>query len=143
MLSFSKGKTAPARLPRRVLVVEDHAEHGRVLEEALIQEGVDEVNICPSTACSLERLRSGSFDAIILDVHLADSDMGWEIAELVDAVGGDATRIIFQTDDPTEIPPAIQKLGPVLTKPYGPDDLIAMLKTAPRLGLFDRLRRKS
>ncbi|MEM8725963.1 MAG: response regulator [Pseudomonadota bacterium] len=126
---------------RRVMVVEDDAIQGLAIEQALLDHGIEEVEICPSTACSLSKLRARKFDAVVLDVHLADSDEGWEIAELIDAVGGEKTQIIFQTGSPEEIPERIRRLGSVLRKPYDPAELIGAL-TAPRPRLLGRLRQR-
>jgi CheY-like chemotaxis protein len=132
-------------LPEKVIVVEDDAVLGLAIEQILIDHGVLEVTLCPTAACTLAKLRSGSYDAIVLDLHLADSDNGWEIAELIDAVGGNATRIVFQTGSPGEIPARIRDLGPVLTKPYDPIELVKALMQKPRAGLpglLGRLRGK-
>lgn len=128
--------------PRTVIVVEDDAVLGLNIEQALKDAGISEVTICASAACTLDRLRNGSFDAMVLDVHLADSNEGWEIAELVNALGVSNTRIVFQTGSPEAIPPHIRQLGPVLTKPYDPQDLVEALKKKPKAGLLALLRRK-
>ncbi len=127
--------------PKRIMVVEDDAVLGLEIEQALLDHGVAEVSLCPSASCTLGKLREGSFDAVVLDVHLADSDDGWEIAELVKALGGDSARIVFQTGAPQDIPDRIQKLGPVLSKPYPPEALIAALQSPRKPGLLERLRR--
>lgn len=128
--------------PRSVIVVEDDAVLGLTIEQALKDAGFGEVTICASASCTLAKLRNGSFDAMVLDVHLADSNEGWEIAELISALGDTATRIVFQTGSPEVIPPDIRRLGPVLTKPYDPQDLVAALKEKPKAGLLTLLRRK-
>ena len=122
--------------------MEDDAVLGLTIEQALIDGGMSEVTICPTTSCTLGKLRDGSYDAIVLDVHLADSDDGWEIAELVNALGNENIRIVFQTGSPQDIPPKIRQLGPVLTKPYDPQDLVRALLEQPRSGLRKLLRRR-
>lgn len=129
--------------PRRVMVVEDDAVLGLSIEQALLEAGIFDVSLCPSAACTIGKLRDGQFDAIVLDVHLADSDDGWEIAEVVEALGGAQARIVFQTGAPDEIPPEVRKLGPVLTKPYDPGELVAALRRPRRPSLLARLRKKS
>ncbi len=128
--------------PQRIMVVEDDAVLGLTIEQALLEHGVSEVSLCPSASCTLGKLREGSFDAVVLDVHLADSDDGWEIAELVKALEGNHARIVFQTGAPEEIPERIRKLGPVLDKPYPPEALIAALETPRKPGLLQRLKRR-
>lgn len=143
MADFSLLKHRKPARPRKVIVVEDDAVLGLTIEQTLLDNGISEVTICPSTSCTIGKLRDGSYDAMVLDVHLADSDEGWEIAELVNALGNENTRIVFQTGAPEEIPPRIRELGPVLMKPYDPMDLIAALEEKPRSGLLALLRRQS
>ena len=99
----------------RVLVVEDDPIQGMALEE-------------------------GPADAIVLDVHLADRDDGWALAELVDLLGPRRPRIVFSTGSPEDIPPEIAEMGPVFEKPYDPAQLAAALASGARPGLFARLR---
>lgn len=139
-LSFRKPVTPP--LPRKVIVVEDDVVLGLSIVETLTRHGIAEVEVCPSAACTLGKLRKGSFDAIVLDGHLADSDHGWEIAELVDTLGDYNTRIVFQTGSPELIPARLRQLGPVLVKPYPPEALVGALTEKPRPGLLELLQRK-
>jgi CheY-like chemotaxis protein len=130
-----------SKRPRRVIVVEDDAVLGLTIEQTLLDHGFAEVSICPSASCTLGKLRAGNFDAMVLDVHLADSDDGWEIAELVKALGDANTRIVFQTGSPGDIPEHIRQLGPVLAKPYDPAELVDALNEKPRAGLLAMLKR--
>ena len=125
----------------RVMVVEDDAVLGLTLEDALTRDDFATVTVCSTAACSLQKLKDEEYDAVVLDVHLADDHEGWEIAELVAALGSRNTRIVFQTGAPHDIPADIAELGPVLEKPYDPADLIAALKPDARPGLLTRLRR--
>lgn len=142
MAGISLGQKVRRSLPQRVIVVEDDAVLGLTIEETLTQSGVAHVTVCPTAACTVERLRGENYDAVVLDVHLADSDEGWEIAELVDALGDDNVRIVFQTGSPQDIPQDIRQLGPVLSKPYEPQELVEALKQKPQKGLLAALRRK-
>ena len=126
----------------RVLVVEDDAILALATEDALRAAGAEEVTICSTTAEALSALRDGSHDQLVLDVHLADRDDGWAIAELVAEVAPDPPRIVFSTGAPDDIPEQIAELGPVLVKPYDTAELIALLRQPPRQGLFARLRGK-
>ena len=81
----------------RVLVVEDDPVQGMAIEQALRDAGASEVVLCPSIACTMEALEQGPADAIVLDVHLADRDDGWALAELVDMLGTRRPRIVFST----------------------------------------------
>lgn len=134
-------KDAPIGLQlRRVLVVEDDPVLGMATEDTLRDGGVEHVDICPTTDGALEVLKAQMPDAIILDVHLADRNDGWAIAELVESLGENSPRIVFSTGAPQDIPPHIAELGSVLTKPYAPEALLAALREPGRRGLLSRLK---
>lgn len=135
----TKAKSGKLRL-RRVLVVEDDPVLGMATEQTLIDGGVKEVEICATTDGALEALKRDPPDAVILDVHLADRDDGWAIAELIETLGAHRPIIVFSTGTPEAIPPEIADLGSVLEKPYSPDLLIAALEEPGRRGLLARLR---
>lgn len=125
---------------RSVLVVEDDPILAMATEDTLRAGGVEHIAICPTTEGALEVLRNERPDALILDVHLADRDDGWAIAELVESLGENSPRIVFSTGAPEDIPPHIAELGSVLTKPYAPEALLAALREPERRRLFSRLR---
>lgn len=127
-------------LPMHVLVVEDDAVLGLAIEQALLDAGVDHVALSTTTEDALLHLRTETPGAIVLDVHLADRDDGWAIAELVRTLGPDSPRIIFSTGAPQDIPEDIAALGHVLEKPYAPEDLVALLQQPRRRGIISRLR---
>lgn len=127
-------------MPEHVLVVEDEAILGVMLEDALEAAGVKQVEICSTTDLALEALRRKQPDAIVLDVHLADRDDGWAIAELVKALGPDSPRIIFSTGQPKDIPEHIAEMGSVLEKPYDPAVLVDVLCQPEKRGMISRLR---
>ena len=124
----------------RVLVVEDDLVLALALEDALLGAGAAEVAICPSMESTKAELEKGSVEAIVIDVHLADRDDGWAVAELVDMLGTRRPRIVFSTGAPHDIPEAIAEMGPVFEKPYDPAELIAALSGEERRGLFAKLR---
>lgn len=126
--------------PGHVLVVEDDAIIGLTIEQALLDAGVPLVEICPTTEEALDALRRKQPDVIVLDVHLADRDDGWAIAELVRTLGPDSPRIIFSTGMPRDIPEDIAAMGCVLEKPYEPEVLISLLYEPKRKGIISRLR---
>lgn len=123
-----------------ILVVEDDGLIAMAIEQALLDAGASAVRICSSTDDALAALREDKPDGLVLDVHLADRDDGWALAELVNSVGPNPPRIVFSTGAPQDIPPEIAELGPVLEKPYDPAELIAALQQPPREGLIRRLR---
>jgi CheY-like chemotaxis protein len=124
----------------RVLVAEDDPIQGMALEAALRDAGAAEVVVCPTIACMMEALEEGPADAVVLDVHLADRDDGWALAELVDLLGPRRPLIAFSTASPEAIPPAIAEMGPVYAKPYDPADLAEALASGVRRGPLARLR---
>lgn len=133
-------KAKPARPLGHVLLVEDDALIAVALEGSLLDAGAKSVTICTTTADALAALREHKPDGLVLDVHLADRDDGWAIAELVNSVGPNPPRIVFSTGSPQDIPSEIAELGPVLEKPYDHSELIEALCRAPREGLIARLR---
>jgi CheY-like chemotaxis protein len=138
--SSADGKGKPRRRLGRVLVVEDDSIQAMAIEAALLDAGAAEVVLCPSIACTMEALERGPADAIVLDVHLADRDDGWALAELVDMLGPKRPRIVFSTGSPEDIPPEVAEMGPVFEKPYDPAQLVEALVAGARPGLFARLR---
>lgn len=134
------GKTKPARVLGHVLLVEDDALIAVALEGSLIDAGAKSVTICSTTADALAALRDKRPDGLVLDVHLADRDDGWAIAELVSSVGPNPPRIVFSTGSPQDIPAEIAELGAILVKPYDHAELIKALCDAPREGLLARLK---
>ena len=84
----------------RVLVVEDDAILAMATEDTLREAGASNVDICSTTEAALEFLRQETPDVVILDVHLADRDDGWAIAELLKTLGPTCPQIIFSTGAP-------------------------------------------
>jgi CheY-like chemotaxis protein len=132
---------AKANLPlARVLVVEDDPVLALALEDALMAGGARQVAVCPSMESTKAELEKGPADAIVIDVHLADRDDGWAVAELVDMLGTRRPRIVFSTGAPQDIPQEIAEMGPVFEKPYDLAELVAALVGEERRGLFARWR---
>lgn len=131
---------APLRALDSVLVVEDDPVLGAAIEAALRDAGAERVALCPSIAGAMAELEVGDLSAVILDVHLADRDDGWALAELVALLGPRRPQIIFSTGAPEDIPPGIAEMGLVFEKPYDPAELVEALAGERRTGLFARLR---
>jgi DNA-binding response OmpR family regulator len=125
----------------RALIVEDDALLAMSLEDALLAGGAEEVVVCPGVAAAMAELERLKPDILILDVHLADRDDGWAMAELVTELGPRPPAIIFSTGAPERIPESVAQLGAVMSKPYDPQALIAVLQQHRRKpGLLRRLR---
>ncbi len=127
-------------LPRHVLLVEDDPILALSLQDFLQHAGIADVRMCATTEAALQELREAIPDIILLDVHLADRDDGWAIAELVSGLTPNAPKIIFSTASPQDIPASIAEMGPILEKPYEPDDLLMLLREPKKRGIFSRLR---
>ncbi|WP_095011843.1 response regulator [Tsuneonella mangrovi] len=126
----------------RILVVEDDPILAMSIELALVDAGASAVVVCRTSGEALAALRAHKPDAIVLDVHLADRSDGWAIAELASSVGPRPPRIVFSTAAPQEIPPDIAQLGPILEKPYEPEQLVEVLRAQRGAsGLISRLRK--
>jgi len=134
------GKDQSAHKPlARVLLVEDDPILAMALEDAFLHAGTSEVVICQTMKATVQELEKGPRpDAIVLDVHLADRDDGWAIAELVDLLGPRRPGIAFSTGSPKDIPADIAEMGPVFEKPYDPALLVAELQSGRKRGLFAR-----
>jgi CheY-like chemotaxis protein len=127
----------------RVLLVEDEPLIALELEDALRDGGATEVLRCASIAETMHELDGNPPDVVILDVHLADRDDGWALAELIDQLGARRPRIVFSTAAPQDIPPEIAGMGLVFAKPYNPAALVAALKEDGKpvgARLLDKLR---
>ena len=127
-------------LPETVLVVEDDAVLALNIENALLDAGVKHVELTATTDDALTALRRTPPGAIVLDVHLADRDDGWAVAELVQTLGPDRPQIIFSTGSPNDIPEEIAAIGVILEKPYEPEELVRALREPKARGLFSRIR---
>ena len=123
-----------------MLVAEDDAVLALDMEEILREAGVAKVVVHPTIAAIMAELETGSPDVLVLDVHLADRDDGWALAELVDVLRAKPPRIVFSTGSPDDIPAAIAEMGVVLEKPYPPEKLVEAV-AGERVGLLGRFIR--
>jgi CheY-like chemotaxis protein len=142
---MAKGSSARARRKTdlgRALIVEDDALLAMELDDALTEGGARQVVVCDSVAAAVAELERLQPDILILDVHLADRDDGWAIAELVTELNPHhPPAIVFATGTPELIPERIARLGAVMGKPYRPAALIETLREHRRKpGLLARLR---
>jgi DNA-binding response OmpR family regulator len=123
------------------LIVEDDALLSLALEQALRDGGAERVVACASITAAMAELEATPPDILILDVNLADRDDGWTLAELVTSLSPRPPAIVFSTGSPERIPEKIAALGAVMSKPYDPAALVAVLRAQTRKpGLLQRLR---
>lgn len=144
MASKGEGRTSGAAAAPSLgnaLVVEDDGLLAMAIAETLADGGCAKVVVCASITAAmgeLERLRP---DIMVLDVHLADRDDGWALAELALQLSPRPPLIVFSTGAPESIPPAIAALGHVLVKPYRAERIIELAQARRgRAGLLSRLR---
>jgi DNA-binding response OmpR family regulator len=124
----------------RVLIIEDDPVLALALEDALRAGCTCEVVICPSMEATMAELEAQLPDAMVIDIHLADRNDGWALAELTDLIGTRRPRIVFSTAAPQEIPEEIAEMGAIFEKPYDPAALVEALCGEEQRGLFARLR---
>jgi DNA-binding response OmpR family regulator len=140
-MARTRAAAAKRRSLGRALIVEDDALLAMSLEDALLEGGAEQVVVCAGVAAAMAELARLKPDILILDVHLADRDDGWAMAELVTELSPRPPAIIFSTGTPERIPENVAQLGAVMGKPYDPQALIAVLREHRRKpGLLRRLR---
>lgn len=126
------------------LVVEDEALIAMAIADALGDAGVTTVATCTTTAAALPEMERLRPTILVLDVHLADRDDGWAIAELAVEASPSPPLIIFSTATPQHVPPHVAGMGHVLAKPFTAEALIALVERHARPartpGLLGRLR---
>lgn len=122
-----------------VLIVEDDAILSLALEDMLRGAGARKVVVATTTEEALHALEQFRPAILVLDVHLADRDDGWAVAELAVQLSPKPPQIVFSTATPTQIPPRVAEMGVVLAKPYTQEDLLAVLGHDRPGGLFARL----
>lgn len=125
----------------QALIVEDEPILALAMAEALHEAGADTVTTCHSTTTARAAMQALRPAILVLDVHLADRDDGWALAELAVAMSPTPPLIVFSTGTPESIPPRIARLGHVLAKPFPPDALADLVRHHARHpGLLSRLR---
>ncbi|MBB3862249.1 CheY-like chemotaxis protein [Novosphingobium hassiacum] len=134
------GRVRPRRALGPALIVEDDSLIALDLAEALAEAGADPVLTCPSIAEAMEELSRAVPAVLVLDVHLADRDDGWALAELAMQLGEAKPLVLFTTATPDSIPESARRLGHVIAKPFRTEDLISVIYRERPAGLLDRLR---
>jgi CheY-like chemotaxis protein len=138
-----QAKSTPVKARRTLghaLVVEDDGLIALDIAEALAEAGANPVTTCASIAEAMEHLSLGMPSIMVLDVHLADRDDGWALAELAMQLGGVRPLVVFTTGSPQSIPLSAAILGHVLAKPFHTDELIALVCRHKPTGLIGRIR---
>lgn len=136
----SQGRRVARRTLGPALVVEDDGIVAFDIAQALAEAGADPVVTCASVAEAMAQLEQSVPALMILDVHLADRDDGWALAELAAQLGDSRPLVLFTTATPSVIPPTAAGLGKVLPKPFRMEALIALIEQDRAPGLFGRIR---
>lgn len=136
----SANKRRPLRALGHALVVEDDALVAMDIAEALTEAGAAPVATCASVAEAMIQLELAAPSLLVLDVHLADRDDGWALAELAIQLAQSPPLILFTTATPASIPPSASALGHVLPKPFRTEALIKLIEKKRPASLFGRIR---
>jgi signal transduction histidine kinase len=95
----------------RVLVVEDNRRHAELITDELEESGVAaEVEWAETGAQALEKIAADSFDLIVLDYRLPDTD-GIEVMKAIRARESDVPVIFVTTADSVQLAVEAMKLG--------------------------------
>lgn len=117
----------------RVLVVDDHRDLAETLAEALADEGIDAV-VTGDPAPMLREEKTLHFDAAVIDVHMPGVDGIELLRQLVHRVPGAVYVLSTPFADDARLAAPELRAHPILTKPFGPDVLIAALRDAGVIG---------
>lgn len=134
------GKRKPLRALGHALIVEDDGLIAMDIAEALADAGAAPVVTCASVAEAMVELERAVPSLLVLDVHLADRDDGWALAELAIQLAQSPPLILFTTATPASIPPSASALGHVLPKPFRTEALIRLIEKERPASLFGRIR---
>ncbi|WP_225411857.1 sigma-54-dependent transcriptional regulator [Stigmatella hybrida] len=124
----------------RILVVDDHLEMGRMLQEPLTDEGYA-VELATSGAEAIRLFRSGPFDAVLSDLRMEEVD-GFDVLAAVQAVDPEVPVLLMTAFGGVENAVEAMKRGAwhYFTKPFRLDEVLIYLRRA----LEDRrLRREN
>lgn len=122
------GKTAPLK----VLVVDDEPAIRRFLRTSLTAQGY-QVSEAENGAATLDAMRRGSIDVLVLDLGLPDVS-GFEIIERIRGQGSTLPIVVLssRTDETGKVKALDLGADDYVTKPFGVDELLARLRAALR-----------
>jgi len=110
----------------RVLIVEDEALVGMMLEDALASLGVEAISIASTVEEALVQASGGNFDCAILDMHLHGKDV-LPVAEILERRG---ISFVFATGYGRAGLPEKYRTAAVLQKPFMVEELKRVLASA-------------
>lgn len=114
---------------KRILVVEDEALVAMLMEDGLADAGAEVVGPASSVEQALELVEraaacTGGLDAAVLDINL----QGTVVAPVADRLAALGVPIIFATGYGEGVDRGAHGAAPLLTKPFGSDELIATIE---------------
>jgi two-component system response regulator CpxR len=123
----------PSRGTRRILVIEDDAELGRLMFDYFAQHGF-QVEAVHDGRAGLARALEGEHDLIILDVMLPVLD-GFEVLrQLRKRRTTPVIMLTARTEQPDRIAGLNAGADDYLPKPFGPEELLARIRAVLRRG---------
>lgn len=113
-----------------VLVVDDEADI-RLIARVVLTSAGHEVVEAASGEAALECMQARRPDAVLLDVRMPGMD-GWEVLDRLRDAQGELPVVIFTANlkARSEAPGEWQDYEHLLTKPFGPDQLLEAVETA-------------
>ncbi|EAU62577.1 sigma-54-dependent transcriptional regulator [Stigmatella aurantiaca] len=114
----------------RILVVDDHLEMGRMLQEPLSDEGY-EVELATRGAEAIRLVRSRPFDAVLSDLRMEEVD-GFDVLAAVQAVDPEVPVLLMTAFGGVENAVEAMKRGAwhYFTKPFRLDEVLIYLRRA-------------
>ncbi len=114
----------------RILVVEDEAVIGILIEDILLDLGCGRVDLAPSVECGLDFLAGASPDFAFLDINLN----GMKSYPVADVLKSRAIPFVFVSAYPTHGLDTVHAGEKILRKPFLPHDLdLALARAFPSL----------
>src|SRR5258706_2754882 len=122
--------TEPAKLPAKILLVEDDAQSAKVVLLTIERAGLSAIHVDSGTR-AIEYLDSEKPDIIVLDLSLPQIN-GWQVLDHAQSkYGANSIKVIVttaRTDAANQIVGKLRFVTKYLIKPYEPDQLTAALK---------------
>jgi DNA-binding response OmpR family regulator len=117
----------------RILVVEDDLAVGRTVQLALRIKG-HKIDVATSLSLARNQLNHGSYDFVILDIHLPDGNGLDLLQHLRQAMGEETPVLLLSGVRQLESVDRGYELGAVdfITKPFSPRELLARVE--PHVG---------
>lgn len=109
--------------PMRILLAEDERTISRLIKKVLSSAGHDVTGV-QSGADAIEKLRTESYDLILLDLNLSDGD-GMRVVEALQARPSDPPPVVLMTGERhfEDGDPRISNVAGILLKPFDLDEL--------------------